>query len=77
MTGKYRGTLLVAMAADGNDQILPVAYAIVESENFASWLWFLINLKLSIVKDIPNVCRISDRNVGLLKCIQHNKVYTS
>ena len=69
LTGKYKGTLLIAMAADGNDQILPVAYAIVESENSESWLWFLINLKLSIVRDIRRVCLISYRNAGLLNAI--------
>ena len=69
LTGKYKGTLLIAMTADANDQILPVAYAIVESENSDSWLWFLTNVKNSVVTDIPNVCVISDRNAGLLHAI--------
>ncbi|XP_071678087.1 uncharacterized protein [Lolium perenne] len=33
LTGKYKGTLLVAIAADANNQLLPIAYALVESEN--------------------------------------------
>ncbi|XP_073227009.1 uncharacterized protein [Cicer arietinum] len=28
--GKYKGTLLVAVAQDGNDNVIPIAYAIVE-----------------------------------------------
>ncbi|XP_057756179.1 uncharacterized protein LOC130975393 [Arachis stenosperma] len=34
--GKYGGTLLVAIAQDGNSNILPVAFALVEGENAES-----------------------------------------
>ncbi|XP_015954384.1 uncharacterized protein LOC107478769 [Arachis duranensis] len=34
--GKYGGTLLVAIAQDGNSNILPVAFALVEGENAQS-----------------------------------------
>jgi len=30
--GKYRGTLLVAVAQDGRNNILPIAFAIIEGE---------------------------------------------
>jgi hypothetical protein len=33
LTGKYRGQMLTATAADGNNQLLSVAFAFVESEN--------------------------------------------
>nr|XP_027193499.1 uncharacterized protein LOC101497921 [Cicer arietinum] len=36
--GKYKGTLLVAVAQDGNDNVIPIAYAIVE----VSFLIFII-----------------------------------
>ncbi|XP_015968655.1 uncharacterized protein LOC107492174 [Arachis duranensis] len=35
--GKYGGTLLVVIAQDGNSNILPVAFALVEGENAESW----------------------------------------
>ena len=35
--GKYKHTLLVATTIDGDNSVLPVAYAIVESENKDSW----------------------------------------
>ena len=35
------GQLLVAIWKDGNDNIFPIAYAIVEIENKCSWNWFL------------------------------------
>lgn len=33
LTGRYKGTILTAVAADVNDQLLSVAFAIVKSEN--------------------------------------------
>lgn len=70
LTGKYKGTLLVAMAADANNQLLPIAYALVESENKHSWLWFLCCLKMGVIKDREGVCIISDRNTGLLSALE-------
>ncbi|KAK1646759.1 hypothetical protein QYE76_064564 [Lolium multiflorum] len=68
--GKYKGTLLVAIAADANNQLLPIAYALVESENKDSWLWFLSCLKMGVVIDRPDVSIISDRNTGLLSALE-------
>lgn len=35
------GQLLSAVGRDGNNQMYPVAYAVVESENGDSWSWFI------------------------------------
>ncbi|XP_016173818.1 uncharacterized protein LOC107616367 [Arachis ipaensis] len=35
--GKYGGTLLLVIAQDGNSNILPIAFALVEGENAESW----------------------------------------
>ena len=58
------------MASDANNQLLPIAYALVESESTLSWLWFLQCLKDGVVKDRPDVCIISDRNQGLLSALE-------
>ncbi|XP_020961125.1 uncharacterized protein LOC107646635 [Arachis ipaensis] len=42
--GKYGGTLLLAIVQDGNSNILPIAFALVERENAESWSFFLSNL---------------------------------
>ncbi|XP_025648230.1 uncharacterized protein [Arachis hypogaea] len=42
---KYGGVLLIAVAQDGNSNILPIAFAIVESESTESWSFFLTNLR--------------------------------
>jgi hypothetical protein len=33
LTGKYRGTLMMAAAVDPENQIVPIAYALAEGEN--------------------------------------------
>ncbi|KAL9691369.1 hypothetical protein QQ045_011790 [Rhodiola kirilowii] len=39
--GKYDGKLLVACSLDANNGVLPVAFALVESENTSNWSWFM------------------------------------
>lgn len=41
LKGYYGGQLLTAIGRDPNDQMLPIAYAVVESECKESWAWFL------------------------------------
>ncbi|XP_017412922.1 uncharacterized protein LOC108324487 [Vigna angularis] len=38
---KYGDELLIAVVRDENDQIFPIAYAVVKVENKDSWSWFL------------------------------------
>lgn len=46
---KYKSMILTAIGVDGNNQILPLAIAFVESENFDNRLWFLRHLKEGVV----------------------------
>ncbi|XP_027911494.1 uncharacterized protein LOC114170206 [Vigna unguiculata] len=72
LKGKYGGELLTAVARDANDQMLPLAYAIVEVEKKETWKWFLEIL----VDDLgrPEVCWactfMLDQQKGLLPAIQ-------
>ncbi|XP_022014872.1 uncharacterized protein LOC110914385 [Helianthus annuus] len=68
--GKYKGKLMIAMGVDGNNQILPLAFAIVENESYASWSWFLSHVKKHVVKDTKGICLISDRHAGILKAVR-------
>ncbi|RYR61902.1 hypothetical protein Ahy_A04g019149 [Arachis hypogaea] len=43
--GKYSGVLLIVVAQDGNSNILPIAFVIVESETMESSSSFLTNLR--------------------------------
>lgn len=41
LKGPYPGILLSAVGKDGNNNIFPVAWALVEVENSETWCWFL------------------------------------
>ena len=69
LIGKYKGDILTAIATAENNQVLPMAFAFVESENTYSWLWFLANIKRAVVGDRPNVCLITDSNAELLSTL--------
>jgi len=45
LTRKYKGTILTAVAADSNRQLLPLAIAFMEKESGDSWYWFLQRVK--------------------------------
>ncbi|WVZ71551.1 LOW QUALITY PROTEIN: hypothetical protein U9M48_020125 [Paspalum notatum var. saurae] len=70
LTGKYKGTILIAIGVDGNNQVLPVAFAFVENENADSWYWFLERVKTNAVSSRSNVCLIGDRHSGILDAIE-------
>jgi hypothetical protein len=61
--------MLTAIAVDGNNQLLPVAFAFVESENTDSWYWFLGQVKVAVVRNREDVCLLHDRHVGILRAI--------
>jgi hypothetical protein len=41
LSGKYKGTLMVAVGMTAENQVLPLAFTLVEGENNESWTWFL------------------------------------
>ena len=51
LKGQFPGILLTAVGKDGNNNIFPIAWAVVETENVDTWTWFL-NL---LVEDIRSV----------------------
>jgi hypothetical protein len=69
LIGKYRLKMLTAIGVDGNNQLLPVAFAFVESENTDNWYWFLEWVKLAVVQDRKDVYLIHNRHAGILRAI--------
>ncbi|XP_010490241.1 PREDICTED: uncharacterized protein LOC104767984 [Camelina sativa] len=51
---KFRGCLLTAIFQDGNFQIMPLGFAVVDSENEQAWTWFFKKL-MSIVPDADDL----------------------
>jgi transposase-like protein len=69
LTGKYKGTILTAVAADDNNQLFPLAIAFAEGQNGDNWYWFLERLEQMVVGDVSDVCVIHDRHKGILQAI--------
>jgi hypothetical protein len=68
LTGRYKGTLMVAMAHSSNDNVLPVAFALVPSEHQDNWEWFMGHVREMVI-GAREVCIISDRHHGILKAV--------
>ena len=54
----------MAVAQDGNGNIFPIAYAVVEGETRGAWSFFLKNLRRHVTPQ-PNICLISDRHESI------------
>ncbi|XP_016164196.1 uncharacterized protein LOC107606672 [Arachis ipaensis] len=61
---KYKGTLLVVVAQDGNQNIVPIAFALMEGETVDAWHFFLRNLRTYVVRK-DGVGMISDRHESI------------
>ncbi|XP_026378139.1 uncharacterized protein LOC113272531 [Papaver somniferum] len=68
LTGKFMGGLMVACGENGNQEIFPVAFGIVCSENSDNWRWLLESLKGIVDVDRP-LTIIYDRGTGLLNTV--------
>ena len=69
LIGKYICTLMMVAAVDPEDQIVPMAFALVEGENNESWSWFMRLLHVQVLGPTCTICLISDRHVGLLNAV--------
>ncbi|KAL0374350.1 UNVERIFIED_CONTAM: hypothetical protein Sradi_3350700 [Sesamum radiatum] len=71
LKGPYGGVLLTAVAIDPNNNLYPLAYAVVAGETRESWQWFLELLKgdLHIVRD-DTYTFISDKQKGLIPAFE-------
>ncbi|KAG8363744.1 hypothetical protein BUALT_Bualt19G0054100 [Buddleja alternifolia] len=67
----FGGQLLVAVGRDGNDNMVPIALAVVQVENLENWKWFL-SVMLEDIGGLDQSHRwtfITDRQKGLLEAI--------
>ena len=68
LKSKYQGTLLAATAADGDDGVFPVTFAVVDAESDDNWHWFLLQLKSALSTSCP-ITFVADRQKGLRESI--------
>ncbi|KAK9042068.1 hypothetical protein V6N11_017149 [Hibiscus sabdariffa] len=48
LKGDFKGEILAAVGRDGNNQLFPVAWAVVEVENRETWAWFLEHIQIDL-----------------------------
>ncbi|XP_024010366.1 uncharacterized protein LOC112085385 [Eutrema salsugineum] len=72
LRNRYGGCLVAASAQDGNFQVYPLGFAVVDSENDDAWEWFLWKLT-EIVPHEPDLVFVSDRHSSIYTAIR--KVY--
>ncbi|GKU90689.1 hypothetical protein SLEP1_g4653 [Rubroshorea leprosula] len=71
LKGMFKGTILAAVARDGNNQMFPIAWAVVDSESTSSWTFFF----RCLADDLSNhtgrdLTFISDQHPGLINVRQ-------
>ncbi|XP_025621503.1 uncharacterized protein [Arachis hypogaea] len=68
-------TLLVAVAQDGNQNIVPIAFALVEGETTDAWHFFFKNLRMYVVRK-DGVGMISDRHESIRVAVNRSDGYS-
>ena len=63
--GKYKGTVMIAMGYDENNQLFPLTFALIEGENVDSWGWFLACIRNRVTQR-KGLCVISDRHQSIM-----------
>ncbi|KAL9679830.1 hypothetical protein QQ045_017700 [Rhodiola kirilowii] len=68
-TMQYNVKLLVAIGLDAHNHILPLAFALVESENNSSWKWFMSCIWEGVTQQ-EGLCVVSDMHNGILAAMR-------
>ncbi|XP_051143934.1 uncharacterized protein LOC127260266 [Andrographis paniculata] len=68
LKGIYAGVLLTAVGIDPNNNLFPIAFAVVSRENGETWRWFLTLLKKDLrIGGDKQVTFMSDKQKGLIQ----------
>ena len=62
---KYKGTLIITVDCDGNNQLFPLTFAITEGENIDRCGWFLACIRNKVTQRM-RLCVISDKHLGIM-----------
>ncbi|KAJ9555902.1 LOW QUALITY PROTEIN: hypothetical protein OSB04_010516 [Centaurea solstitialis] len=72
LKGRYSGTMFLAVAMDGNNQVVPIAIGVAKSESGEHWTWFLSMLR-ECIGEMEGLVFMSDRAAAIHQAI--NTVY--
>lgn len=64
LSGRYEGRLLMACGYDAENQLIPLAFALVEKEDLENWGWFMNWLRREVIGP-GKMCVLSDRHKGI------------
>jgi hypothetical protein len=70
-TGKYKGTLMVVVGITVKNQLLSLAFALVECENNESWSCFIGFVRKKVLDPGRFICMILERHHGLLNAAKN------
>ncbi|GKD03792.1 transposase, MuDR, MULE transposase domain protein [Tanacetum coccineum] len=69
LKGLYKGTNLVVVAMDGNNQIVLIAFGICKGETCPCWTWWMSILR-ECIGDNTNLLFISDRHAAIALAVE-------
>ncbi|ERN01386.1 uncharacterized protein LOC18429468 [Amborella trichopoda] len=75
LKSKYLGTLLFATGFDGDGQLFPLAFGVVDEETDDNWMWFLSELHNLLevnTENMPRLTILSDRQKGIVDGVEAN-----
>ncbi|KAJ9556381.1 hypothetical protein OSB04_010995 [Centaurea solstitialis] len=64
LKGRYSGTMFLAVAMDGNNQVVPIAIGVAKSESGEHWTWFLSMLR-QCIGEMEGLVFVSDRAASI------------
>lgn len=73
LKGKYLGNLFCAAAVDAEDQIFPLAVAVVDVESDENWMWFVSELRKLLVMNtetMPRLTILSERTLAMVEAVE-------
>ncbi|XP_078162886.1 uncharacterized protein LOC144558054, partial [Carex rostrata] len=71
LAGRYKGKMLIATGYDAKNQLLPLAFSLVDTENFEDCAWFMQWLRRNVIRS-RFVCVITDRGKGIKKVFRQD-----
>ncbi|KAJ9561851.1 hypothetical protein OSB04_007011 [Centaurea solstitialis] len=72
LKGRYSGTMFLAIAMDGNNQVVPIAIGVAKFESGEHWTWLLSMLR-ECIGEMEGLVFMSDRAAAIHQAI--NTVY--
>lgn len=73
LKNKYLGTLLFATGFDGDGELFPLAFGVVDEENDETWMWFLSELHKLLdtnTENMPRLTILSDRRKSIVDAVE-------